>query len=64
MLKMTNKRILIFVSIPTFLYNFTLSDIVGGLQDPDQGEALFDPFGVKIERFYFLTFPNYTNRPF
>ena len=28
------------------------------------GPAHFDPFGVKIERLHFVTFPNYTNRPF
>ena len=27
------------------------------------GPAYFDPFGVKIERLYFVTFPNYTHWP-
>ena len=36
----------------------------GGPQDRIARRAHFDPFWVKIERLYFLTFSNYTLRPF
>ena len=45
-------------------FPLTLSGSGGVFRTRITGPAHFDPFGVKIERLYFVTFPNYTQRPF
>ena len=45
------------------MYQFTLLHIMGGgggvLKSRIAFDALLDPLGVKIERWYFLTIPKY-----
>jgi hypothetical protein len=48
----------------TFFPPLTLSRSGAVLRTRIARRAHFDPFGVKIERSYFLTFPKYIHRPY